>query len=189
MNKSQLDRRHRKLSKFLSLLLRHRPARFPIEMDAQGCASLDEIMHILNGLPNFRWATRADVETVVEATGRRRFEIEGDRIRALYGHTAFRPEYEAVTPPPQLYHGTAPESLKTIRNEGLRPMARQFVHLAATPETARSIGLRHSSEPVLLTIDAGRAYDAGVEFYHPVEEIYLTEQVPPEYINLKSEAS
>lgn len=183
MEKQQrLDRKHRKLSKFLSLLLRHRPARFPIPLDDEGYADLSEIMTILNGLPNFRWATRSDVEAVVESPGRRRFEIEGDRIRALYGHTAFHPTYEPVKPPDTLYHGTAPASLKAIRREGLRPMQRQYVHLAATTETARSIALRHTHEPVILVIDAARAHADGIGFYHPTEEIYLCEHVPAEYI-------
>ncbi len=179
-----LSRRHRKLSKFLSLLLRHRPARFPLALDAEGYAQLDEVLRLLNGLPNFRWATRADVEQVVEAPGRRRFEIDeaGERIRALYGHTAFRPTYKAVTPPPVLYHGTAPDAFEAIRREGLRSMARQYVHLAATPETARSIALRHTAEPILLRIDAACAHAEGLEFYHPVPEIYLCAALPPAYI-------
>ncbi len=79
-----------KLSKFLSLLLYHRAERFPIPMDEEGYASLDEVLHILKGLPNFRWAGRSDVEEVVNIPGRRRFEIDaaGRRIRALKGHTA-----------------------------------------------------------------------------------------------------
>ena len=177
-----LDRKHRKLSKFLSLLLRHRPARFPVPLDDEGYAALDEIMHILNGLPNFRWATRSDVEAVVESPGRRRFEITGDRIRALYGHTAFRPTYEPVEPPDVLYHGTAPETREAIKREGLRPMQRQYVHLAATRETAHSIALRHTHEPVILSIDASRAHADGMAFYHPTEEIYLCAHVPATYI-------
>ncbi len=188
MSREILGRKHRKLSKFLSLLLRHRPARFPIALDEEGYADLNEILHILNGLPNFRWATRADVEAVVEAPGRRRFELDGERIRALYGHTAFRPEYEAVEPPAVLYHGTAPESLEPLRREGLQPMARQFVHLAATVETARSIGLRHAPEPVILEIDASRAHAAGLDFYHPVEEIYLCTHLPAEYLSVHEDA-
>jgi putative RNA 2'-phosphotransferase len=183
MNKQErLDRKHRKLSKFLSLLLRHRPARFPVPLDDEGYADLNEIMTILNGLPNFRWATRSDVEAVVQSPGRRRFEIESGRIRALYGHTAFRPTYEPVEPPDTLYHGTAPESLGAIQREGLRPMQRQYVHLAATTETAHSIALRHTHEPVVIGIDAARAYADGIEFYHPTEEIYLCEHVPAEYL-------
>lgn len=178
------ERRHRKLSKFLSLLLRHQPARFPLRLDEDGYASLDEVMRILKGLPNFRWVNRADVDAVVNVTtGRRRFEIQEQRIRALYGHTAPRPEYEPVEPPATLYHGTAPESVEQIKREGLQPMQRQYVHLAATPQIARSIGLRHSPEPVILKIDAATAYADGVEFYHPVAEIYLTTWVLARYIS------
>ena len=176
--------RRRKLSKFLSLLLRHRPARFPIQMDDEGYADLGEIMRILHGLPNFRWATRSAVDAVVNAPGRRRFEITGNRIRALYGHTTFRPTYEPVTPPDVLYHGTAPESLAAIRREGLKPMERQYVHLAATPETARSIALRHTAEPVILRIDAATAHADGIAFYHPVPEIYLCDKLPAQYISV-----
>ncbi len=183
MEKQQrLDQKHLKLSKFLSLLLRHRPARFPIPLDNEGYADLNEIMRILNGLPNFRWATRSDVEAVVECPGRRRFEIEGERIRALYGHSAFGPTYEPVEPPDTLYHGTTPESLEGIERDGLRPMRRQYVHLAMTTELAHSIALRHTHEPVILVIDAGRAHADGIEFYHPVKEIYLCEHVPAEYV-------
>ena len=179
---STLDQRQRKLSKFLSLLLRHQPARFPLPLDADGYASLDEVLHILKGLPNFRWANRADVDAVVNVTtGRRRFEIQGQHIRALYGHTAPRPEYAPVEPPATLYHGAAPESVAQIKREGLRPMQRRYVHLAATPQMARSIGLRHSPEPVILEIDAARAYADGVEFYRPTEEIYLTTEVLSRY--------
>ncbi len=73
-----------KLSKFLSLILRHQPERFALELDDEGWASLSEVMEILRGLPNFRWATRADVMVVVEegsGDGKRRFQVEGKRIR------------------------------------------------------------------------------------------------------------
>ncbi len=177
-----LNRKHLKLSKFLSLLLRHRPARFPIYLDEEGYADLNEIMTILNGLPNFRWATRSDVEAVVDCRDRRRFEIQGEQIRALYGHSVFHPKYEPKAPPETLYHGTAPDVLDAIWREGLLPMRRQYVHLAATTETARSIALRHTHKPVILAINAAQAHADGIKFYHPVEEIYLCRHVPAEYI-------
>ena len=74
-----------KLSKFLALILRHQPERFALELDDEGWASLPEVMEILRSLPNFRWATRADVMQVVEegsGDGKRRFEVQGKRIRA-----------------------------------------------------------------------------------------------------------
>jgi len=79
------DRRLVKLSKFLSLILRHQPERFALELDEHGWASLPEVMEILRGLPNFRWATRAAVMRIVEegsGDGKRRFDVEGNRIRA-----------------------------------------------------------------------------------------------------------
>lgn len=184
---STLDRRHRKLSKFLSLLLRHQPARFPIPLDEEGYADMGAVMRILKGLPNFRWANRTDIDVVVNVTeGRRRFEMQGQRIRALYGHTVLRPKYEPVEPPSWLYHGTTPERARQILREGLRPLQRQYVHLAATPKIAYSIGLRHSPEPIILEIEAAEAYADGVEFYHPTDEIYLVAGVLGQYISERS---
>jgi putative RNA 2'-phosphotransferase len=97
------DSRHLKLSKFLALILRHQPERFGLPLDEEGWASLSEVMEILRGLPNFRWATRADVMAVVEGGSgdeNRRFEVEGERIRARYGHSMARPiRYEPCVPP------------------------------------------------------------------------------------------
>lgn len=74
-----------KLRKFLTLLLVHRPARFPIPLDDAGYASLEEVLHILKGLPNFRWAGRTEIESLIAAPGRWRFELDptGQRIRAV----------------------------------------------------------------------------------------------------------
>jgi putative RNA 2'-phosphotransferase len=159
-------------------------------MDDHGYVALHSVLRILKGLPNFRWATRADVDAVIALPGRRRFEIvavEGDeRIRALYGHTAIRPTYSPVTPPDVLYHGTTLENVAAIEREGLRPMARQYVHLATTPEIARSIALRNTTEPVILCVDAAGTSEAGGAFYCPVDEIYLCNEVPPEYVSQSS---
>lgn len=181
----------RRLSRFLSLLLRHRPDRFPIDLDEQGYADLDEIMFILRRLPNFRWVAYSDIDAVLEFPGRQRFEIlnreeaggGGARIRALYGHTAIRPKYESVTPPDVLYHGTVPENLDAIERDGIQPMERQYVHLTTNPTTARSVARRHTQNPVILKIDAAAAHAAGQRFYHPTAEIYLTEAVPPAYVS------
>jgi len=180
------DRRLVKLSKFLSLILRHQPERFALELDDEGWASLSEVMEILRGLPNFRWATRADVMRVVEectGDGKRRFEVEGNRIRARYGHSVARPiRYEPCIPPPFLYHGTSPDALVSIRREGLKPMERQYVHLSPDPETAVRVGARHDKCPVVITIRAAEAHAAGVEFYQADEAVYLAMYIPPEFL-------
>jgi putative RNA 2'-phosphotransferase len=196
-----------KLSKFLALILRHQPERFGLPLDEEGWASLPEVMEILRGLPNFRWATRADVLAVVErgtgetsarsaetlsrdaqaeglaAAGKRRFQIEGNRIRARYGHSLARPiRYEPCAPPPRLYHATSPDGLASIRREGLRPMERQHVHLSPDPETALHVGARHADRPVVLTVRAAQAHAAGVEFYQADDAVYLAKHIAVEFL-------
>jgi putative RNA 2'-phosphotransferase len=181
-------RRLTKLSKFLSLILRHQPERFALAIDGEGWASLPEVMEILKGLPNFRWATRADVMAVVEegAADKRRFEVEGNRIRARYGHSFAQPMigYEPCTPPPMLYHGASRRTLAAIRREGLRPMERQYVHLSPDPETAARVGARHDEQPVILTVRAAEAHAAGVVFHQADEAVYLAKCVPAEFVEI-----
>jgi putative RNA 2'-phosphotransferase len=175
-----------KLSKFLALILRHRPDRFALEMDEEGWASLPEVMEILHGLPYFRWATRADVLQIVEqgvGDDKRRYEVEGKRIRARYGHSFRRRiAYTPCTPPERLYHGTAPGNVPSIAEEGLRSMGRQYVHLSADVESALRVGSRRAPEPVVLTVRAAEAHADGVAFYQAGEGIYLAEHVPPEFV-------
>lgn len=186
------ETRMRKLSKFLALILRHQPERFDLELDEEGWASLSEVMEILRGLPNFRWATRADVLEIVEkgsGDGKRRFEVEGDRIRARYGHSiARRIRYTPCTPPARLYHGTSPQAVPSIRREGLRPMGRQYVHLSADPKGAARVGARHAPHPVVLTVLAAEAHAAGVTFHRAGEGVYLAEYVPPAFLEFPDDA-
>lgn len=180
-----------KLSKFLSLILRHQPERFGLHLDEEGWASLPEVLEILQGLPNFRWATRADVLELVEkgsGDGKRRFEVAGERIRARYGHTvALGAEPPPCTPPSRLYHGTSRRALKYIRKEGLQPMRRQYVHLSADPETAAQVGARYSPNPIVLIVRAAEAAAAGIPFYQADESVYLARAIPPEFLEFPSE--
>ena len=179
------------LSKFLALILRHQPERFALQLDEEGWASLAEVMEILHGLPNFRWATRADVMEIVEqgcGDGKRRFEVKEGRIRARYGHSLAQPiRYEPCTPPALLYHGTSPDALDGIRREGLKPMGRQYVHLSPDVETARRVGVRHDETPVVLTVRAAEAHAAGIEFYRADEAVGLAKHVTGEFLEIPGE--
>lgn len=177
-----------KLSKFLALILRHQPERFALALDEEGWASLSEVMEILHGLPNFRWATRADVIAVVEqGTGddKRRFQVEGNRIRARYGHSLSRAiRYEPCVPPALLYHGTSLDALESIRREGLRPMERQYVHLSPDPTTAVRVGARRDDRPVILAVSAADAHAAGVVFHRADALVYLARHIPAEFLEV-----
>ncbi|MGW5360755.1 RNA 2'-phosphotransferase [Actinopolymorpha pittospori] len=171
------------LSKAVAYALRHEPWLFELELDAHGWTSLE---HLVAGLRRERrWDTLmvADVEAMVATATKRRYEIDEGRIRALYGHSVpGRIEVVRGTPPAQLYHGTSPAAAEAIRTSGLRPMGRQYVHLSVDVATARAVGARKASRPVILTIAAGEAASAGIVFYAGNEKVWLADQVPPEFI-------
>src|SRR5207245_6270960 len=161
------EERRKRLSKFLSLILRHRPEKFGLRLDEHGFAPLEELLAVVRREREWEQVTEEQTREVVANSDKQRFEIAGSNIRARYGHSApQRITYPEAEPPDILYHGTSPQSLPSIRTEGLRPMRRQYVHLSTSTEQAREVGRRHSREPVLLTVRARAARRAGGTFYH-----------------------
>lgn len=140
----------------------------------------------MNRMHHFRPAlSREDIQFVIDHSDKKRFEMTDTRIRALYGHSVpliIRKE-EAV-PPAVLYHGTAHRFLKSIMQEGLLPMSRQYVHLSSDRETAMQVGRRHDSRPVLLAVDAAAARAAGIHFYIGNEKVWLSDPVPAEFLKV-----
>jgi putative RNA 2'-phosphotransferase len=171
--------RNDELSKVLSHALRHEPWLYELELDDEGWASLDAVLGALREeRAEWRDLSRADVERMIESSSKRRHEVVGDRIRALYGHSVpGKLRRERRTPPAVLFHGTSPEAAKVIMHDGLKPMSRHYVHLSVDMATAREVGLRKSRTPVLIEIDARRAHEAGVAFYEGNEKVWLADVV------------
>ncbi|WP_431039201.1 RNA 2'-phosphotransferase [Streptomyces sp. P6-2-1] len=177
-----LGPRHVALSRFLSRHLRHTPDRVGITLDEAGWTAVGPLLDAAarSGLP----ATRADLARVVAGDDKRRFALEGDRIRAQQGHSvAVDLGLVPLAPPPYLFHGTRPAALAAIHAEGLRPMTRHHVHLSADRETARRVGARRG-RPVVLTVRAGQWYEDGATFLRSGNGVWLTAHVPPEYLHL-----
>jgi putative RNA 2'-phosphotransferase len=178
--------RNDELSKVLSHALRHEPWLYELELDDEGWASLDAVLGALRG-ERAEWGdlSRADVERMIEGSAKRRHEIVGDRIRALYGHSLpGKLRRERATPPAVLYHGTSPEAAKTILDDGLKPMSRQYVHISVDTAVAREVGRRKSRTPVLIEIDARRAHEAGVPFYEGNDKVWLADLVPARFMRM-----
>lgn len=181
--------RHKRLSKLLSLMLRHEPEKFHITLDASGFTSFPSVA---TALEKKLGASAAEVRQVVRESDKQRFEIvEEDgaqKIRARYGHSVEgEVEYEPIEPPEILYHGTSRGAIESIQNEGLKSMARQNVHLSIDRETAFIVGRRHDSAPVILTIRALEAHRAGEKFYSPQERVFLADAVAPKWIDFSGE--
>ena len=116
-------------------------------------------------------------------SAKQRFEIDGDRIRALYGHSlSGQIVHTPALPPPVLFHGTSEETVRSIMREGLQPMRRQYVHLSTDPVTARQVGKRKRGTTVVLEVDAREAHRNGINFYHGNEDTWLSDAIPPRYV-------
>ena len=179
--------RRRQLSKFVSGALRHFPDDAGIELDAAGWTPLPSLVDAVES--TYHWSDRETVEGVLATDPKGRFERdpgtsgEPDRVRAAYGHSVNVTIGDDDGPVPEtLYHGTAPRNLDAILAEGLRPMNRQQVHLSASVETARNVGNRHASDPVVLEVDAAAMERDGHDIGKRGEATYTTARVPPQYL-------
>ncbi|MFD7610102.1 RNA 2'-phosphotransferase [Streptomyces sp. NPDC059828] len=174
------ERRTVKVSKYLAKHLRHQPERIGITLDANGWVAIDELIRAA-AAHGFTF-TRDELDHVVAVNDKRRYTIDGDRIRASQGHTVqVDLELPAAEPPPYLYHGTVARHLTAIRTEGLRPMARHHVHLSPDRETATRVGARRG-RPVVLSVDAGAMHRAGHVFHVSANGVWLADAVPPEFL-------
>ncbi len=174
------DRRTVRISKFLSRHLRHDPGRIGIELDAHGWTDIDALLAAA-AAHGLRF-DRAELDHVVDTNDKRRFAIEGDRIRAQQGHSVeVDLDLPAAEPPPYLYHGTVARSVAAIRAEGLRPMNRHHVHLSVDRATAERVGARRG-RPVVLSVDAGAMHRAGHVFRVTGNGVWLAESVPTEFL-------
>lgn len=169
-----------KISRYISYLLRHNPQ--DLKMDVQGFVDMDEL---LEKVGRQYQVDKKSVEQIVERSDRKRFEIKGNRIRALYGHSIpLQLKFEEDRVVKLLYHGTTRDAACRILKTGIKPMKRTWVHLSPTIGIAREVGLRRTKNPVVLEIDAEAAGKGGARFYRATDKIYLCVSVPPKYVRI-----
>ena len=184
LNKKQMVR----TSKFLSLVLRHQPDAAGITVDAHGWAEVGALLRGMTdaGVPCDLQALREIVRT--DEKQRYTFNEDGTKIRASQGHSFPVDLGLTQTDPPQvLWHGTATRFLADIMQEGLKPMSRQYVHLSPDAETAYRVGIRHG-KPVILQVDALRMVQDGMKIYRAENGVWLTDAVPPQYLQITGTA-
>ena len=167
-----------KVSRYMSYLLRHDPEN--LEMDRHGFVDVDELVEKLK--KRFPIDKKSIFE-IVERSDRRRFEIIGNKIRALYGHTIpVKLELEEDRVVKVLYHGTTSEAAHKIMRDGLKPMRRRWVHLSPTIEIAMEVGKRRTNAPVILKINVEAARKSGLRFYKATDKVYVCGAILPRYI-------
>jgi len=171
-----------RLSKFLSLVLRHQPEKIGLLLDPSGWAEVDALIAACqkHQIP----LTRDRLEQIVADNDKQRFEFDeaGLRIRASQGHSVpVDLGYAREVPPELLYHGTAEKFISSIRVQGLLKGKRHHVHLSTDPIMAGKVGSRRGAS-VILTVQAGAMHRAGHEFFISTNGVWLTERVPAEFL-------
>lgn len=168
----------RDTSKFLSLLLRHKPQLVGLELDEHGWADVDELCRRVKNLD------RATLERIVAQDEKQRysFSADGQLIRANQGHSIpVDVELAELAPPETLYHGTSEKFSASIRAQGLLRQSRLYVHLSSDIDTATKVGRRHGVPKVFL-VDSGKMFRDGYKFFRSVNGVWLTEHVPAIYL-------
>lgn len=173
-----------KLSKEVSYALRHAPWEYELELDDEGWVDINQLLFSLHESKEWQDLSERDLYLMIEKSDKKRHEISGGKIRALYGHSIpQRIVKEVRTPPEILYHGTARRFIEAIKENGLLPQNRQYVHLSIDTETASQVGKRRDDEPRLLRVQAFKAWTEGVKFYLGNDKVWLADVVPSKYIN------
>src|SRR5215813_2199162 len=177
-----MDNRAVRISKFLSLVLRHQPEKIGLSLDQSGWAPVEQLIEASrkHGVE----FTLEELQNVVASNDKERFSLSEDGlwIRASQGHSIkVELGYAPTAPPEILYHGTADRFLTSIKQQGLIKGKRHHVHLSADVDTAMKVGRRHG-KPVVLRIEAGRMRQDGFVFYLSANGVWLAEHVPIQYL-------
>lgn len=167
-------------SRFLSLVLRHKPEKLGISLDKEGWTDVKILLSKLN-------ITMSELEFVVDTNNKKRFAFNSDKtkIRASQGHSLAEVDikYKRMIPPAKLYHGTAEVFVNSILKNGLIKGNRNYVHLSSNRDTAINVGSRHG-KPVVFLVDALKMNEDGFEFFLSENNVWLTLHVEPKYLEI-----
>lgn len=173
-----------RISRFISLVLRHKPEEAGIKLDNHGWADVADLIHgVDKRYPGFDMSL---LEYIVDTDNKQRYSFNSDKtkIRANQGHSIpVDLEFEEKIPPEILYHGTATKYLDSILNTGINKQTRQYVHLSDNIDTAIKVGKRHGN-CVVLKIDTVSMIKNNYKFYQSENKVWLTDHVPVEYIEI-----
>ncbi|MFP1860415.1 RNA 2'-phosphotransferase [Lonsdalea quercina] len=178
-----MSKKNTDISKFLSYVLRHKPEAIGLSLDNEGWAIISDL--ILCSVKEGYTLDDNLLHDIIDSSDKKRFTISDDglRIRAAQGHSTQQVNiaYTEKKPPDILYHGTASRFISAIREHGLIPLSRQYVHLSPDEDTAIQVGQRHG-KPVVLKIKALNMYEQGFKFFQADNGVWLTDTVPYRFI-------
>lgn len=170
----------KQLEKLVAYVLGRRPDEFGLVLDDKGWIRLRDLVKAISEEPGWGYVRKSHIHEALITAGEKPFVLDDDRIRAVCRDGIPHRE-EGVSPPKLLYHCLRRRAHAVVAEKGMRTSGQAGLLLATTEALARRMGKRRDAEPVLLTIQAQRACEAGVRFSKYGEFIYITDHVPVGY--------
>ena len=168
-------------SKYISLILRHKPEVIGMSLDEHGWANVSELIEGVNKTHSIDMDM---LEEIVSTDSKQRYSFNEDKtlIRANQGHSiSVDVELQMKEPPEFLWHGTGEKFVVSIDEQGLISKSRLYVHLSSDVDTARVVGKRHGN-PVIYKVLSGEMHKDGYAFYISANGVWLTKEVPAKYL-------
>ena len=114
-------------SRYMSLILRHKPEVIGITLDEHGWADVNKL---IEGIAKTKMFNMNILEEIVRTDNKQRYSFNADKtkIRANQGHSVpVDVELEQKIPPDYLWHGTGQKYVLSIDKQGLLPQSRLYV--------------------------------------------------------------
>lgn len=168
----------RRRSTKVSWLLRHGANESGLAMADNGFCAIADVLRLTR-------MSRLELDEVVAENNKTRFQVNGERIRAVQGHSlegtpvtldGLERSWNEVVGDDAVFHGTSVDAAFAILDsEGVHAAARTHVHLAAAADAV--VGKRHQVD-VLLAIEPRRLRLAGQRIFRAPNGVLLTRAVP-----------
>lgn len=170
---------------FILNALRHHPDSAGIVLDQGGWVDTNLLLEaILKNYPAYSMEQLK--EEILQNERYSFFDDSCQKVRADYGHSCgLKLENlfsSSSVPPAVLYHGTERQARDSILGSGIHRQKRDHVFLTDNLDVAMKKALRRHTPPAIIVVDAKKMEADGYLFYHVKNDIWLTYDVPKEYI-------
>ena len=178
------DREANSLGRILALVLRHAPEKFGVDMDINGWVNARELSEAIGKQRrHYHWLRAWHFEAIANADEKGRYQVENEMMRATYGHSI---ELDLDLPtddiPEVLYYPCETEEVETLLEYGITAGDRKNVHLSRSIRNAMDAGHVRIHRPAIVEVDTARAIADGHTIYRAGTTVFLTDEVPGEYL-------
>ncbi len=172
----------RQLKKLMVYILGQRPDEFGLIPDGNGFVRVKDLVKAVSEEPGWGYVRQSHIHEVLLTCSSHNFILHDEHIKVSSPAAAVKP-VAGVSPPKILYCCVRRKAYPVVCQKGITPAGHQHALLATTEELALRIGRRRDPKPILLTVQAQRAAEAGASFSRQGELIYMVDHIPVEYFS------